>query len=302
MAEEYANTEHPLFMQQVPSDLSSCPDLEALQQIVLEGEDNESLALNYKKIGNDYVKEGARFYMAAISSYTNGIAAKSKDPVLNSTLYANRALVYLNKGFNPRVEAVSFCHEYAKTKYPNVQDWHQMLLENPTYSSLYNRILEKIKAAQVAKKRLQASKVPNVVPNVRDELERIGISLLKPLYQIPQQQDPVLYFKEGAFHASCLFIFDEYQRSDFIKDFNYECSIFDYLEAMFPEERNADGFEIQNAKAHLEIETEKLVILELNEPLINVARRLGIAFEIASIHLVRSTTDISAFGFFIVNH
>ncbi|KAK1444435.1 tetratricopeptide repeat protein 4 like protein [Babesia gibsoni] len=95
--DQYGDVEHPLFMEEIPRDSSGNEDLEALQQLLAEGETRDSIAEKYKQVGNGYVQQGEYYYEAAISSYTNGIEAQSKDKRLNSLLYLNRAFVHLKR-------------------------------------------------------------------------------------------------------------------------------------------------------------------------------------------------------------
>ncbi|BAM41853.1 uncharacterized protein TOT_040000233 [Theileria orientalis strain Shintoku] len=132
LTEKYADIEHPLFMDELPSDMSANPDLEALHKLLAEGETRDSIAQKYKEVGNGYVADGKRFYEAAISSYTDGIAAESRDDVLNSQLYSNRALVYLRLGM---ISAIHFhLGEYVKC----VNDCrHSIKFDKFNYKSYY---------------------------------------------------------------------------------------------------------------------------------------------------------------------
>ncbi|UKJ89885.2 hypothetical protein MACJ_003139 [Theileria orientalis] len=123
LTEKYADIDHPLFMDELPGDMSANPDLEALHKLLAEGETRDSIAQKYKEVGNEYVAEGKRFYEAAISSYTDGIAAESKDPVVNSQLYSNRALVYLRLG--EYVKCVNDCRHSIKFDKFNYKSYYR---------------------------------------------------------------------------------------------------------------------------------------------------------------------------------
>ncbi|UKK02875.2 hypothetical protein MACK_002973 [Theileria orientalis] len=123
LTQKYADIEHPLFMDELPNDMSANPDLEALHKLLAEGETRDSIAQKYKEVGNGYVADGKRFYEAAISSYTDGIAAESKDDVLNSQLYSNRALVYLRLG--EYVKCVNDCRHSIKFDKFNYKSYYR---------------------------------------------------------------------------------------------------------------------------------------------------------------------------------
>ncbi|AFZ81533.1 hypothetical protein BEWA_009470 [Theileria equi strain WA] len=138
LSREYADIEHPLFMDEIPNDISSNSDLEALYELLAQGETRDSIAIRYKEVGNDYVKDGKRFYEAAISSYTNGIGAESKDNSLNSVLYSNRAFVYLRIG--EYVKCVNDCRNSIKLDKSNTKAYYRGAMAS-FHLSLYKQAL-----------------------------------------------------------------------------------------------------------------------------------------------------------------
>lgn len=138
LTRKYADIEHPLFMDELPSDISANPDLEALHKLLSDGETRDSIAQKYKEVGNGYVAEGRHYYEAAISSYTDGIAAGSKDAVLNSQLYSNRALVHLRLGEN--VTCVNDCRHSIKFDKFNYKSYYRGALASFNLS-LYKQAL-----------------------------------------------------------------------------------------------------------------------------------------------------------------
>ncbi|SCN60135.1 conserved Plasmodium protein, unknown function [Plasmodium chabaudi chabaudi] len=73
LSEKYKNVEHPLFMDELPTNIEENEDLLALYNLIISDENELSLAKNYKEVGNDYFKDGAKYFEDAIISYTKGI-------------------------------------------------------------------------------------------------------------------------------------------------------------------------------------------------------------------------------------
>ncbi|ORM40091.1 Tetratricopeptide repeat protein 4 -like protein [Babesia sp. Xinjiang] len=120
---QYSDVDHPLFMEELPHDPSGNEDLEALHQLLAEGETRESIAEKYKEVGNGYVQQGPYFYEAAISSYTKGIDAECNNTKLNAQLYLNRALVHLKlRNF---VKCIDDCNQSIKRDASNVKAYYR---------------------------------------------------------------------------------------------------------------------------------------------------------------------------------
>ena len=86
---------HPLFLKEAPKDLSSSPELLAIQNLMFE-DTPENLANYFNRKGNEQYKAGTekKYYLKqALKSYTEGIEKNSSDQVTNARLYANRALI-----------------------------------------------------------------------------------------------------------------------------------------------------------------------------------------------------------------
>ncbi|CAI7720379.1 hypothetical protein PVIIG_04333 [Plasmodium vivax India VII] len=78
LSEKYKNAEHPLFMDELPANIEENEDLHALYNLMIDDEDELSLAKNFKQVGNDYYKDGAKYFEDAIISYTKGIDILTK--------------------------------------------------------------------------------------------------------------------------------------------------------------------------------------------------------------------------------
>ncbi|KJP86420.1 hypothetical protein AK88_03973 [Plasmodium fragile] len=78
LSEKYKNAEHPLFMDELPANIEENEDLHALYNLMIDDEDELSLAKNFKQVGNDYYKDGTKYFEDAIISYTKGIDILTK--------------------------------------------------------------------------------------------------------------------------------------------------------------------------------------------------------------------------------
>lgn len=92
--------DHPLFMTDMPSDISDNPHLMALQSIMYDDQSPEELAQHFKNQGNEAMKFSASkiALQNALTFYTRGLEMQCKDDKLNSLLHSNRAAVSLKLG------------------------------------------------------------------------------------------------------------------------------------------------------------------------------------------------------------
>lgn len=98
--EEYLKylREHPLFMKDVPEDISHNPNFEALQNLAFS-DTPENIARSCNERGNGLYKKGPAilYYMReALKCYEDGIEAGGKEGDVNAKLYSNRALINFN--------------------------------------------------------------------------------------------------------------------------------------------------------------------------------------------------------------
>ncbi|SOV15403.1 conserved Plasmodium protein, unknown function [Plasmodium sp. gorilla clade G2] len=73
LSEKYKHVDHPLFMDELPKNLEENEDLEALYKIITSEDNPLILAQDYKEVGNDYFKDGIKYFEDAVISYTKGI-------------------------------------------------------------------------------------------------------------------------------------------------------------------------------------------------------------------------------------
>ncbi|EDO08342.2 TPR repeat family protein [Babesia bovis T2Bo] len=332
--EQYGDIDHPLFMDEIPHDTEGNEDLQALQQLLAEGETRESIAEKYKEVGNEYVQQGQYFYDAAISSYTKGIEAQSKNTKLNAQLYLNRALVYLKKGERVKCiddcrqsiakdpsnvkayfraaaasfelelykKTLSYClayYEYIKAQNDTAELMATLEAGSPELLKLYKRSVDKLRErdeliANIKKRERKEQR--QELESKRSALQLLnscGIKLYKDLYEIPQMQKVVFYQDNGCLHTSCLFIYDERGISDYIEDFDYSTTVGDQLEVMFPNPEDKQRFTRDNAKCIYEIAKGEYYEFSTTETMATVIYKTKVAHQIAPVHIVNKSFDIS---------
>eukprot|EP00898_Chlorokybus_atmophyticus_P004029 jgi/Chlat1/4627/Chrsp3S00434 len=88
--------EMALFMDKLPEDVSSNPDLAALQSLLYDPDDDPvEAAENFKEQGNKALRRGPPFYRNALKFYTQAIEVGTSDKRQNAVYRANRAHVHL---------------------------------------------------------------------------------------------------------------------------------------------------------------------------------------------------------------
>lgn len=110
--EEYLQylREHPLFIKDIPEDISQNPNLEALQNLAFS-DSPENIAKNCNERGNAIYKKGSDtlYYMReALKCYEDGIEAGGKDVEVNAKLFCNRALINFKLSNFFRVKGETF--------------------------------------------------------------------------------------------------------------------------------------------------------------------------------------------------
>lgn len=327
--EQYGDAEHPLFMEEIPHDFAGNEDFEALQQLLAEGETRESIAEKYKEVGNGYVQEGAFYYDAAISSYTKGIEAASKDEKLNSLLYLNRAFVYLKRkeyvkcvddcrnsikrdptnmkayyraavasyelGLYKKV--ISFCMDFYDQKKREEKEHNKDLLDtlaaaSADFANVYKRTMDMLrKRDEILRdmKQTENAAKMELLKETKDVIEMLnnnGITLSKSLYEIPAIHNIVCYHENGCLHTSCLLIYDEYNITDYIENFDYSTTIGDHLDVMFQDANDEKSFTRHNCRCLYEISKGEFFEFGTHETMATVIFKTKIAYKVAPVHIV----------------
>mmetsp|Transcript_110255 Transcript_110255/g.299079 ORF Transcript_110255/g.299079 Transcript_110255/m.299079 type:complete len:380 (+) Transcript_110255:106-1245(+) len=263
--------DHPLFMEDVPRDISDNPELLALQSLVYDGNTDEEMAEHFRKLGNEAFRlsTGKIASQNALLAYTKGLEMECKDGTLNSQLYSNRAAVSLRVG------------EYQKA----VDDCRRAILQDPAnikarfrgakasealgltsqairfcdgalaLSPAEKEVLQLRErlARQLAKEEKgrqdtrQAERGVAMAQNVSDaaavgQLEGRGLSLGPLLYDVGMyvaygKPKPKTASDGGAIEWPMLMLYDEVSQSDFVETFDERCTLGEQLQLMFPPDR-----------------------------------------------------------------
>eukprot|EP00923_Selenidium_pygospionis_P035769 GHVN01062572.1.p1 GENE.GHVN01062572.1~~GHVN01062572.1.p1 ORF type:complete len:488 (+),score=130.21 GHVN01062572.1:73-1536(+) len=140
LTEQYGHQQHPLFLDELPADLSSDPSLAALHSIMMEdNETTESLTESFKQQGNDCFKEAVELnyksrYQDAANLYTQGIQLACSDKQLMSVLYSNRANVMIKLALFP--QAIDDCREAIRLNPINAKAYYRAARSSLTLGHL----------------------------------------------------------------------------------------------------------------------------------------------------------------------
>lgn len=95
-SEDWRN--HPLFRTDLPKDVENDRYLGAFQHVTYDGETPDSIAANFKEIGNNCFRSGKQGWLTAANWWSRALEEKITDNKLKSVLFSNRATVSLGLG------------------------------------------------------------------------------------------------------------------------------------------------------------------------------------------------------------
>lgn len=272
--------DHPVFMKEIPADISNNDHLLALQSIMYDDETPESLALHFKNLGNEFmvVKPPTSISRRnALLAYTKALESESSDKYVVSQIHSNRAQVAL------------YLKEYAKA----VDDCRAAIASDPTNNKAYyrgakaslemglarqaikllNKLMEvdpdstEVKAlyakaedaqriTSAAREKENANRGKELSQQeidrkaLQDFLLTREVTLYPCLYEISMYQrhgTPEIYpfmaaDQNGipAVQWPILFLTHEYNQSDFVQEFDEDSPLDDFARQMFPEDRHPD--------------------------------------------------------------
>eukprot|EP00927_Polykrikos_kofoidii_P074607 TRINITY_DN70624_c0_g1_i1.p1 TRINITY_DN70624_c0_g1~~TRINITY_DN70624_c0_g1_i1.p1 ORF type:complete len:391 (+),score=74.37 TRINITY_DN70624_c0_g1_i1:122-1294(+) len=268
--------DHPLFMEDMPRDISDNPHLLALQSILYDGNTPEEMAELFRKHGNDAFRNSTNEIAStnAIAYYSKGLEMECKDDKLNSQLYSNRAAVSLR--LNEYVKAVEDCRAAVRLDPTNMKALFrgakaseglgltsqallfcaEALKISPKEKEILQtqarlrKTLAREEADREEKKRLAASKseaLSESLSSVRSVLESRNIKLGPCMYDMAMYRRPgvKIWPKLSEDDASVvqwplMLVYEEYGTSDYVEIFDERVALEEQLQLMFPEDRHAD--------------------------------------------------------------
>lgn len=267
--------DHPMFMEDMPSDISDNPYLLALQSIVYDGQTPEQLAEHFKNLGNDAFRSSTNKFSTqnALLAYTKGLEMECKDDAVNSQLHSNRAAVSMRMKQNDR--AVEDCRRAVKLDPKNTKAYYRGAKASEALGLLEQALKFATRALELkpddaelkgmvgkfekswkeeqeqheARKKIELEEVRQLeeaVASVRSVLKirdsRLGPILFDvAMYFHGRLPEPHLVADDPtAIEWPLLLLYDETSQSDFVEVFDERCSLHDQFQIMFPADRHPD--------------------------------------------------------------
>ena len=264
LTEKYKDEEFPLFMGEDVFDQNN-PHVQALQALIYDDETPETLAEQFRIVGNEYFQDGKTRYKDAIIAYTKGIEQKSGNKETNSLLYSNRAHVYLL--MKRYVECVDDCRASLEENPRNVKaayrgckasinmHLYKQALNFASHGLKYDqgndellrlksileeRLLEiEKRRAGENERRVNASILAYGAKHI---IEKRGYILNEPIYDvIHTYKHEIKYYNSGEGESLAypvLVLLDEPMLCEFICEAMEDSFLKDHLEVMFPKDRH----------------------------------------------------------------
>jgi len=267
--------DHPMFMEDVPSDISENPHLLALQNLIYDGQTPEQLAEHFRQLGNEAFRSSTNKVSSqnALMAYTKGLEMECKDKCLNSQLHSNRAAVSMRMKANDK--AIDDCRKAIELDPKNTKAFYrgataseslglteqalkfcQGALESTPEDQQLKRLQSKLKkqlAAEQEQHRLRrkAEAEANAdhsiaTSSVKTVLEKRAVQVGPILFDVAmyfQGRQPQPQLAEDAADAvqwPLLMLYDETCQSDYVEIFDERCTLNDQFENMFPKDRRVD--------------------------------------------------------------
>ncbi|XP_053618136.1 DNA polymerase interacting tetratricopeptide repeat-containing, protein of 47 kDa [Plodia interpunctella] len=259
---------HPFFMKDTPVEGELSPLAEGLAKLKYDPDENTplELATNYKEDGNFNFKH--KNYRLAILGYTEGIKLRCNDAEINASLYNNRAAAHWQLknyrsslfdsekalSFNPnhtkaRIRAAKSALEAAK--FDTCIEHCKILLESNKNDKEITELLNTAKKKKLIQKRDQRKKEKQDAKMseqkegvIKAIIERgikisncdgeddIDLSKLEP--SLPGAHDSIVHIEDGILKWPVLFLYPEYQMTDFVKACPENVPLLNQLEQLFP--------------------------------------------------------------------
>ncbi|KAI5630845.1 tetratricopeptide repeat protein 4 [Phthorimaea operculella] len=212
--------------------------------------------------------EGLAKLKLAILGYTEGIKVKCDDPELNASLYNNRAAAHWHlKNYRSALadseKALTFNPDHSKArlraakcafeigKYDKCIEHCEKLLETQKGDKEITGIITAAKKKKMIQERDQRKKErseqksteqkEDLIKAIKERKIRISkcededdidLAVLEP--HLPNAQDSMVHIKDGILYWPVLFLYPEFQMTDFIKDCPENVPLKNQLEQVFP--------------------------------------------------------------------
>jgi len=264
--------DHPMFMEDVPSDISDNPNLLALQSMIYDGHSAAEMAEHFRQLGNEAFRNSGNKIASqnALMAYTKGLEMECKDDKINSQLHSNRAAVSLR--LKEYAKAIDDCRKAIKLDDGNAKAYYRGAKCSEALNLTKQGLLFCIGALKTKsddKELLQMrKKFEKKLEEEEKEQQQRDQRIQQQSHQRSQASDAVksaldsrgvqvgpilmemaMYFRgtkpgpklaedaPDAVQWPVLFLYDEVSQSDYIEIFDERCSLADQFEMMFPADR-----------------------------------------------------------------
>ncbi|EEA07707.1 TPR repeat-containing protein [Cryptosporidium muris RN66] len=258
LVEKYKGEEFPLFMGEDVLD-SNNVHIQALQSLIYDDETPESLAEQFRIVGNEYFQDGPKRYKDAILSYTRGIRQNSNNKKINSLLYSNRAHIYLL--MKRYVDCVNDCRYSLQEDPTNIKAAYRgakASLEMHLFRQSLNFVNhglkydnnneELLKLYQLSRDKLECieekRKILDLNNEDRSQKDKVQLIIKERNYQLNEAIYDAIYthhhninLKNNELIFPIMILLDEVMLCEFICEANENSKISDHLKIMFPGDR-----------------------------------------------------------------
>uniref|UniRef100_A0A3B0MWZ8 Uncharacterized protein n=1 Tax=Theileria annulata TaxID=5874 RepID=A0A3B0MWZ8_THEAN len=267
LTEKYSDINHPLFMEELPNDISSNSDLEALHKLLSEGETRDSIAKKKLETGMLVRVEGiTKLQSQAIQME---LQLKAKITYYRGAIASYKLSLYK--------QALLFCNECAKaiTLDPEIKvfesekkdNYKLLCIIDDKFGSFYKKILSKYNEFEMDKNRVKQ--------NEKREMEQ----------KLLAEKEAKEFLKSKGFTLKV-------NLSDYIQDFDYTSSVSDHLDVMFGE---GEQFSSKNSLCFYQVSPDEVMKFDLDSPLEKVALKSGCFFKVAVVHIVTDEDALTGF-------
>jgi tetratricopeptide (TPR) repeat protein len=254
---------HPLFMRDVETQLEEGNPLAQGIAMLQNPDPPEEIAERAKQKGNYFLKRGPRYYKDAVTHYTEAIEARGSDAKKNSIYHSNRAAVeLLRKNYGKVVDDCTMamkldpthikayfrcakaqaalhkwalCLEVCEAGLKLEPDNKEILKEMTVAKEKLDAKRQEAKKQEAAKAKalLQDSKHQRAITKAcQDRGVRMGECVYGGAVQGGQAQEAYID-GEGALHWPVLFLYDEFDQSDYFQDTHEDATVGGCLSMLF---------------------------------------------------------------------
>ena len=263
--EDWDPETHPAFMQDPATQIEEGNAFAIGMDKLRQPDAPEEVAERAKQKGNHFLKRGPRYYKEAIKHYTEAIDAKSADAQQNAIYHSNRAAVQLLlKNYGKVVEdcnvAIKLHPAHIKAyfraarAYAGLHKWTQCIevceaglkveADNKEILKELSAAQEKLAVKRQGAKKAEAEKAKQMLAESKVQralhkaLEERGLRMGECVYggAVQGGQSTDAYIDaDGAVHWPVLFLYDEFDQSDYFQDAHEEATVQGCLDMLFDE-------------------------------------------------------------------